>query len=73
MKTFLYGRRAILQHVRRTKYKEILQNELEQRKLPKKALLGVLYHIYDIIGSDAVAPVETSSGIVLRLQPELIR
>ncbi|KAF8778213.1 serine/threonine-protein kinase 19-like [Argiope bruennichi] len=73
MKTFLYGRRAILQHVRRTKYKEILQNELEQRKLPKKALLGVLYHIYDIIGSDAVTPVETSSGIVLRLQPELIR
>ncbi|GFQ69067.1 hypothetical protein TNCT_555562 [Trichonephila clavata] len=73
MKTFLYGRRAILQYVRRTKYKEILQTELEQRKLPRKALLGILYHIYDIIGSDAVTCVETSTGVVLRLQPELTR
>ncbi|KAG8196381.1 hypothetical protein JTE90_009596 [Oedothorax gibbosus] len=73
MKTFIYGRRAMLQHVRRTKYKEILQNELESRKLPKKALLGVLYHIYDIIGSDAVKCVETSTGVMLRLQLDLVR
>ncbi|GFX68204.1 hypothetical protein TNCV_1807592 [Trichonephila clavipes] len=73
MKTFLYGRRAILQYVRRTKYKEILQTELEQRKLPRKALLGILYHLYDIIGSEAVTCVETSTGVVLRLQPELTR
>ncbi|GIX99406.1 hypothetical protein CEXT_197871 [Caerostris extrusa] len=73
MKTFLYGRRAILQHVRRTKYKEILLNELQQRKLPKKALLGVSYHIYDIIGSDAVNKIDTSSGVMLRLLTEHIR
>ncbi|XP_054718464.1 serine/threonine-protein kinase 19-like isoform X2 [Uloborus diversus] len=72
VKTFLYGRRATLQYVRRTKYKEILQSELRQRKLPRKALLGILYHIYDIIGSDSVTCVETSMGTVLRLQTNLV-
>lgn len=72
VKTFLYGRRATLQYIRRTKYKELLQSELEKRKLPRKAQLSILYHIYDIIGSDSVMCVDTSTGVVLRLQPELV-
>ena len=54
VKALAYGRRTTLQHIKRTKYKEILQFELKQRKLPPKARLGILYHIYDIIGSDLV-------------------
>lgn len=70
VKTLVYGRRTVLQHIKRTKYKEILQSELQERKLPPKVLLGMLYHVYDIIGSDLVTCVNTSSGIVLRLQIE---
>lgn len=54
IKTLVYGRRLTLQHIKRTKYKELLQSELQQRKLPPKAQLSMLYHIYDIIGSDLV-------------------
>ncbi|XP_015922403.1 inactive serine/threonine-protein kinase 19 [Parasteatoda tepidariorum] len=73
VKTFLYGRRATLQYVRRTKYKEILQSELVQRKLPRKCLLGILYHVYDIIGNELVTRIESPTGAVLRLQPELLQ
>lgn len=67
VKTFVLGRKTILQCIRRTKYKEILQHDLEQRKFQKTVQLGILYHIYDLIGADLVSCVNTSTGKMLRL------
>ncbi|XP_076336658.1 winged helix repair factor 1-like [Tachypleus tridentatus] len=68
MKAFLQGRKAVLQILRRSKYKEIFQTELENRNLPKKAKLGMKYHIFDIIGAELVTCISTSSGKLLRLR-----
>lgn len=67
MKSFITGRKAMLLMIRKCKYKEILQKELEDRKLPKAAKLGITYHIHDIIGADLVSCIETTSGRLLRL------
>lgn len=67
VRTFLLGRKTVLQCIRRTKYKEILQHDLEQRKFQKTMQLGNLYHIYDLIGADLVSCVNTSTGKMLRL------
>ncbi|XP_014667756.1 PREDICTED: serine/threonine-protein kinase 19-like [Priapulus caudatus] len=67
MKSHLRGRKAILLMIRKCKYKEILQKELEARKLPKAAKLGISYHIHDVIGADLVSCIDTTSGKLLRL------
>jgi serine/threonine-protein kinase 19 len=61
-KTFNLGRKAILTVVKRSKNHEILQGDLECRKLPRVARLGSLYHVHDIIGAGLVRRVETESG-----------
>lgn len=68
MKCFLRGRKAVMLMIRKSKYGEVLQQELQSRKLPKAAKLGVLYHIHDIIGADLVHCVNTTSGTLLRLR-----
>ncbi|ESO84784.1 hypothetical protein LOTGIDRAFT_196439 [Lottia gigantea] len=68
MKTFMKGRKVILTMLRRCKYKQILQTEMEQRKWPKLARLGIMYHISDIIGGDLVQRHQTTSGYLLRLK-----
>ena len=67
-KNLLRGRKAILTMIRRCKYHEILQRELESRKLPKAAKLGIAYHIHDIIGASLVECIQTTSGQLLRLK-----
>ncbi|KAI0242430.1 Serine/threonine-protein kinase 19 [Lamellibrachia satsuma] len=68
MKSFLRGRKAILTMIKKCKYKEILQTELEVRKLPKIARLGTTYHIHDIVGAELVECLHTTSGELLRLK-----
>jgi len=67
MKTYLKGRKSVLRTIRKCKFSETLQFELEQRKVEKSAKLGMLYHIHDIIGAELVKCVETTSGTLLRL------
>jgi serine/threonine-protein kinase 19 len=67
-KSLAYGRRALQALIRRCKYHEILRQELETKKLPKAAKLGMAYHIHDLIGSDVVESVSTTSGPLLRLR-----
>ena len=43
----------VLQMIKRRRYHEILQTELESRKMTVSKL-GMLYHIHDIIGADLV-------------------
>ncbi|KAK7788760.1 hypothetical protein R5R35_013292 [Gryllus longicercus] len=71
MKTYLRGRKSVIRTIRKCKFSEILQNELEQRKLEKQAKLGMKYHIHDIIGAELVQCVETTSGTLLRLKKEV--
>lgn len=67
MKSFIRGRKALLMMVRKCKYREILQKDLEERKLPKVAKLGMQFHIHDIIGAELVHCIQTTSGQLLRL------
>lgn len=68
MKSLLRGRKAILTMIKKSKYKEILKNDLEQRKLPKMCRLGLTYHLQDIIGADLIQSIQTTSGHLLRLK-----
>ncbi|KAL8565089.1 hypothetical protein ACOMHN_005292 [Nucella lapillus] len=68
MKSFTRGRKALLTMIRKSKYKEILRKDLEQRQWPKVARLGISYHIHDIMGADLVECVDTNSGELLRLR-----
>ena len=45
------GREEMLALVRKTRYREMLQRDLLQRKL-KKSVLGVPFHIDDLVGSE---------------------
>ena len=47
------GRAMVQQMIKRSKYKEILQKELEGRKLGVSKL-GMEYHIHDLIGAELV-------------------
>ncbi len=43
-------------------------NEIKDRNLKKLRLHGILYHFYDLIGSDIVHCVDSSlGGLVIRL------
>ncbi|XP_062591297.1 inactive serine/threonine-protein kinase 19-like [Saccostrea cucullata] len=68
MKCFLRGRKAILTMIRKCKYREILQTELEQRKWPKICKLGLQYHMHEVIGADLIKCIQTTSGQLLRLK-----
>ncbi|XP_076458725.1 winged helix repair factor 1-like [Babylonia areolata] len=68
MKSFTRGRKALLTMIRKSKYKEILRGDLEQRQWPKVARLGISYHIHDIMGADLVDCIDTNSGELLRLR-----
>lgn len=66
LRAFRPGRQAVLQMVKRAKKREILQQDLETRKLPKTCRLGMRYHVYDIVGSDCVTTISTTAGQLLR-------
>ncbi|XP_048758277.1 serine/threonine-protein kinase 19-like [Ostrea edulis] len=68
MKCFLRGRKAMLTMIRKCKYREILQNDLEQRKWPKLCKLGLQYHMHEAIGADLIKCIQTTSGQLLRLK-----
>ncbi|KAK6481769.1 serine/threonine-protein kinase 19-like [Huso huso] len=66
-KFFIQGRKAVLGMIKKSKYKEVLQTDLECRKMTSHVKLGIQYHIHDIIGAELVECVPTTSGILLRL------
>ncbi|CAH1274212.1 STK19 [Branchiostoma lanceolatum] len=70
VKHFTKGKKAVLASIRKSKYKEILKQELESRKMTASVKLGMSYHIHDIIGGDLVTCIETTSGELLRLKDD---
>ena len=53
VKQLTKGRSSILQMIKRAKHQELLQSELEARKLTASKL-GMDYHLHDILGSELV-------------------
>ena len=51
VKSLVKGRSTVQQMMKRSKFNEVLQSELESRKL-SVSKLGMLYHIHDLVGSD---------------------
>ena len=62
------GRKLITFLLSKKKYREISMNEIKDRNLKKLRILGILYHFYDLIGSDIVDRVDSPlGGLVIRL------
>lgn len=66
MKSFIRGRKAVITMIKKCKYREVLRQDLEHRKWPKIAKLGLMYHINDVIGAELVECLDTNSGDLLR-------
>lgn len=60
------GRAEIVQALQRRQYTEIPERDLEKRKL-QRSLLGVRFHVRDMLGSGALLRLQTTVGPVLRL------
>ncbi|XP_062829730.1 inactive serine/threonine-protein kinase 19 isoform X2 [Anolis carolinensis] len=67
VKYFIKGRKAVLGMIQKSKYKEVLLSDLQNRRTPRAVKLGIPYHIHDIIGAQLVDCVPTTTGTLLRL------
>lgn len=61
IKSLIKGRSTVQQMVKRSKFSELLQSELEIRKL-HVSKLKMEYHIHDLIGSDQLERYLAPSG-----------
>lgn len=61
------GRKAVMTMMRKSKNNECYRRDLESRKLPKIAKLGMLYHIHDVIGAQLVTCIDTPAGQLMRI------
>lgn len=60
------GRQVIVDAIRRTKFKEVLLSELLKKPLAKGISTGIRYCLLDLIGSETLTFVDTTSGPMLR-------
>nr|XP_039255339.1 serine/threonine-protein kinase 19-like [Styela clava] len=67
VKIFKKGRQATIRMIRATKSREILLTELRSRKSPASIKLGLTYHTHDLVGSDLIKCIPSTSGLVLRI------
>ncbi|XP_053298760.1 serine/threonine-protein kinase 19 [Pleuronectes platessa] len=65
-KYFIQGRKAVLAMVKKSKYSEVLQAELEERRTTSHVKFHMKYHVHDIVGADLVESIPTTSGALLR-------
>ncbi|XP_026822881.1 serine/threonine-protein kinase 19-like isoform X1 [Rhopalosiphum maidis] len=69
IKRFIEGRKYIIQIIKRRKFQEILENDLEVRcaKVSKIKELGFKYFLHEIKGSEDIITMNTTSGCLLRI------
>ncbi|KAL5242435.1 hypothetical protein ACI65C_009845 [Semiaphis heraclei] len=69
IKRYIEGRKYIIQIIKRRKFQEILENDLEVRcaKVSKIKELGFKYFLHDIKGSEDIIKMNTTSGCLLRI------
>lgn len=66
IRTLNGGQKYLKSVIRKSKFKETLLTELLTRTNKKTSKLGVTYYILDLIGSESVKLVSTTSGPLLR-------
>ena len=67
MKLLRKGRQAVMQTIKRTKYREMARATLLTKKTIPSLKLNIEYHLHDLIGADLVKPIKSTTGILLRL------
>ncbi|XP_025410068.1 serine/threonine-protein kinase 19-like isoform X2 [Sipha flava] len=69
IKRYIEGRKYIIQIIKRRKFQEILESDLEARcaKVSKINELGFKYFLHDIKGSNDIVIINTTSGCLLRI------
>ncbi|XP_038163716.1 serine/threonine-protein kinase 19-like [Cyprinodon tularosa] len=65
-KYFIKGRKAVLGMVKKSKYNEMLQADLEERRTTSQVKFPIKYHVHDIVGAELVESIPTTSGTLLR-------
>ncbi|XP_028310147.1 serine/threonine-protein kinase 19 [Gouania willdenowi] len=65
-KYFIQGRKAVLAMVKKSKYGEVLQSEIEERRTTTQVKFHMKYHICDIVGAELVESIPSTSGALLR-------
>ncbi|XP_065106038.2 serine/threonine-protein kinase 19 [Paramisgurnus dabryanus] len=66
IKYFIKGRKTVLGMVKKSKYGEILKDELEGRRTTSQVKFQMKYHVHDIVGAELVECIQTTSGTLLR-------
>uniref|UniRef100_A0A2H8TPL8 Serine/threonine-protein kinase 19 n=1 Tax=Melanaphis sacchari TaxID=742174 RepID=A0A2H8TPL8_9HEMI len=69
IKRYIEGRKYIIQIIKRRKFQEVLETDLEVRcaKVPKIKQLGFKYLLHEIKGSKDIIKMNTTSGCLLRI------
>ncbi|XP_051905521.1 serine/threonine-protein kinase 19 [Hippocampus zosterae] len=65
-KYFIQGRKGVLGMVKKSRYGEALQAELEGRRTTSQVKFHIKYHIHDLVGAELVDSIPTTSGTLLR-------
>lgn len=66
MKCCVKGRQEVIAILKRQKHKELLQEDLEKKRL-RYSSLGPLFHIRDLVGQGVLESVSTTAGPLVRL------
>jgi hypothetical protein len=64
--SLLKGRKEVAGIVRRTKFKEMLESDLQRRKL-KHSKLGTRFHLTDLVAQEVLVSCSTTHGALLQL------
>ena len=67
LKVLRKGRQAMIQTIKRTKYKEINRENLLLKKSLPSVKFALEYQLHDLIGADLVKCIKSTTGILLRL------
>ncbi|CAL8313391.1 unnamed protein product [Arctogadus glacialis] len=65
-KYLIQGRKAVLTMIKKSKYSEVLKEQLEERRTNAQVKFQMKYHIHDIVGAELVQRIPTTSGTLLR-------
>ncbi|XP_077389273.1 winged helix repair factor 1-like [Festucalex cinctus] len=65
-KYFIQGRKGVLGMVKKSRYGEALQTEIEGRRTTSQVKFHIKYHIHDLVGAELVESIPTTSGTLLR-------
>ena len=64
------GRKAVINIVKKSKHQESNCGELLKRKCPKNAKLGMTYLLLDLIGSNMLTCVDSTTGKIVRVSKQ---